>query len=175
MKKINLQMFAEAVSGKKLVYLYRILSKAATADGATLAFTTENSKTKSRDADSTETKDGPIRTPGATEVEISATSILVKGDTLIEELETAMDDGEIIEIWEANLEEPAGTGTNKFKGAYYQGYLTSFEQTSSAEDFVECSLTFGINGAGVKGEVTVSTEQQEIAAYVFADTQKTGA
>lgn len=175
MKNIDLQMFAEAVSGKKVVYLYRILSKASTDAAATLAFTTENSRTKSKDADSTETKDGPIRTPGAAEVEITATSILAKGDTLIDELETAMDANEIIEIWEANLEEPAADGENKFKGAYYQGYLTEFEKTSSAEDFVECSLTFGINGTGVKGDVTVSTEQQEIAAYVFTDTQKTGA
>lgn len=178
MKKVfNLQLFGEAVSGKKLVYLYRILKNAATTDGAALAFTTENSRTKSRDADSTETKDGAIRTPGAAEVEISATSILAKGDTLIDELEEAMDNGDIIEIWEANLEEPAtGEGnTNKFKGAYYQGYLTEFEKTSNAEDFVECSLTFGINGAGVKGDVTVTAAQQELASYVFADTKKTGA
>ena len=51
--KFDLQLFAEAVSGKKIVYLYRIKSKAATADGAALAFTTENSRTKSKDADST--------------------------------------------------------------------------------------------------------------------------
>ena len=176
MKKVfNLQMFAEAVSGKKLVYLYRILKNAATTAGAALAFTTENSRTKSRDADSTETKDGAIRTPGATEVEISATSILSKGDALIDDLEDAMDNGDIIEIWEANLDEPVGTGSNKFKGAYYQGYLTELEKSSNAEDFVECALTFGINGNGVKGEVTVSTEQQAIASYVFADTTKTGA
>lgn len=175
MKKLNLQMFAEAVSGKKIVYLYRILSTAATTAGATLAFTTENSRTKSKDADSTETKDGAIRAPGAAEVEISATSILAKGDELIDKLEDAMDNDELIEIWEANLEEPAEGGANKFKGRYYQGYLTEFEKTSNAEDFVECSLTFGINGVGVKGDVTVSAEQQEIAAYVFADTNKTGA
>lgn len=177
MKNINLQMFAEAVSGKKIVYLYRILSKAQTNDAVALAFTTENSRTKSKDADSTETKDGPIRTPGAAEVEITATSILAKGDTLIDELEAAMDANEIIEVWEANLEEPVGSGTTatKFKGSYYQGYLTEFEKTSSAEDFVECSLTFGINGTGATGEVTVTAAQQEIAAYVFADTQKTGA
>ena len=174
MIKTNLQMFAEAVSGKKVVYLYRVLNSAATKAGATLAFTTENSRTKSKDADSTETKDGAIRTPGAAEVEITATSILAKGDTLIEELEEAMDGDDLIEIWEANLEEP-GTGENKFKGRYYQGYLTEFEKTSNAEDFVECSLTFGINGVGVKGDVTVSAEQQEIAAYVFTDTAKTGA
>ena len=66
-------------------------------------------------------------------------------------------------------------GENKFKGRYFQGYLTEFEKTSSAEDFVECSLTFGINGSGASGDVTVTVEQQEVAAYVFKDTQKTGA
>ena len=173
--KFDLQLFAEAVSGKKIVYLYRIKSKAATADGAALAFTTENSRTKSKDADSTETKDGPIRTPGASEVEITATSILAVGDTMIADLEEAMDNDEIIEIWEANLAEPAEGGSNKFKGSYYQGYLTEIEITSNAEDFVEVSLTFGINGNGVAGDVTVSAEQQEIANYVFTDTAKTGA
>lgn len=176
MKKFNLQMFgATAVSGKKIVYLFRILKDAATKAGATLAFTTENTRTKSKDADTTVTKDGTIRTPGAAEVEITATAILAKGDTLIDELEAAMDNNEIIEVWEANLEEPAAGGSNKFKGAYYQGYLTELEKTSNAEDFVECSLTFGINGDGVKGDVTVTAEQQEIANYVFTDTNKTGA
>ena len=170
----GLQIFAEAVQGKKLVYLYRIASKAATVDGATLAFTTENGRTKSKDADSTATKDGSIRTPGTSETEITATSILAKGDKLIDELEEAMDDDELMEIWEANLDEPAEEGENKFKGRYFQGYLTEFEKTSSAEDFVECSLAFGINGSGASGDVTVTVEQQEVAAYVFKDTQKTG-
>ena len=175
MNRIDLQLFAEAVSGKKIVYLYRVLSDAANTDGAALAFTTENSRTKSRDADSTETKDGSIRTPGATEIEISATSILTKGDTLISKLETALDNGELIEIWEANLAEPIAESSNQFKGSYYQGYLTEIEYSSNAEDFVEVSLTFGINGKGATGNVTVSAAQQEIAAYVFKDTTKTGA
>ena len=36
-------------------------------------------------------------------------------------------------------------------------------------------VPFDMKYIGVKGDVTVSAEQQEIAAYVFADTQKTGA
>lgn len=175
MLKFDIQLFAEAVQGKRIVYLFRIFSKAGTAAGATLAFTTENSRTKSKDADSTATKDGSVRTPGTSEVEITATSILAKGDKLIDELEDAMDNDELIEIWEANLEEPASEGANKFAGMYFQGYLTEFEKTSSAEEFVECSLTFGINGSGVRGDVTVSAEQQEMANYVFADTQANGA
>jgi TP901-1 family phage major tail protein len=176
MKKFNLQMFGStAVSGKKIVYLFRVLDEAANKAGATLAFTTENTRTKSKDADTTVTKDGTIRTPGAAEVEITATALLAQGDTLIDELETAMDENKLIEVWEANLDEETTEGTGKFKGAYYQGYLTEFEKTSNAEDFVECSLTFGINGDGVKGDVTVTAEQQEIANYVFTDTNKTGA
>lgn len=173
MKKLDLQLFAEAVAGKKIVYLYRIMSKASTTDGTALAFTTENSRTKSKDSDATITKDGSIRTPGASETEITATSILAKGDKLIDELEDAMDKDELIEIWEANLEDKAQDGENKFKGMYFQGYLTEMEKSSNAEDMVEVSLTFGINGSGARGDVTVSLEQQEVAAYVFKDTTKT--
>lgn len=173
--KINLQMFAEAVQGKKIIYLFRVLKNAATNNAVAMAFVTENSRTKSKDADSTATKDGSIRTPGVSEVEITATAILAKGDTLFDELEEAMDNDDLIEIWEANLEEPAESGDNKFKGRYFQGYLTEFEEASSAEDFAEISTTFAVNGSGVKGDVTVSVEQQEMANYVFTDTKQTGA
>lgn len=174
MKKFDLQLFAEAVQGSDIVYLYRIASNAGSADGATLAFTTENERTTTKESESTVTKDGSIRTPGAPEIEITATSILAKGDTFVDELEEAMLNDELIEVWEANLAEPISTGTNKFKGRYFQGYLGEVSRSASAEDAVEISLTFGINGAGVAGEVTVSAEQQEMA-YAFKDTQKTGA
>lgn len=173
--KFDIQIFAEAVQGKRLVYLFRPSKEAATMDGALLAFTTENGRTKSKDGDITATKDGSIRTAGAIEQEITATTLLAKGDKMISRLEEAMDNDEIIEVWEANLDEPAAEGENKFAGMYFQGYLTELEKTSNAEDFVEVSMTFGINGSGAKGDVTVSAEQQEMAAYVFTDTAKTGA
>ena len=171
---MNLQLFAEAVQGKKIVYLYRVLNEAGTAAGTTLAFTTENERSKSKDGDSTVTKDGSIRTPGAVEQEITATSILAVGDEMVDKLEDALDNDELIEIWEANLEEAAGED-NKFKGWYFQGYLTEVSKSSSAEDFVEVSLTFAINGSGVRGDVTVSAEQQAVAEYVFTDTSAKGA
>lgn len=175
--KMDLQLFAEAVQGKKIVYLFRVLSDAATKAGALLAFTTENGRTVSVDADSTATKDGPVRTSGTPEIEITASALLAKGDTMIDSLESAMLDNKLVECWEANLEE-AATGenaTNKFKGVYYQGYITEIERTSNAEDNVEISLTYGANGKGASGDVTVTADQQAMAVYVFADsTQKTG-
>ena len=108
-------------------------------------------------------------------MEITATSILSVGDTLIDDLEKAMDKDELIEIWEANLSEPADAGDNKFKGMYFQGYITELSKSSPSDGFVEVSLTFGINGSGAAGDVTVTTEQQEVANYVFKDTTKQGA
>lgn len=175
MKKFDLQMFATPVSGKKIVYLFRVLEEASSNDAVAMAFVTENSNTISKDADSTVTKDGTIRTPGGAEIEITATALLAKGDTLYDDLKDAMINDKVIEVWEANLDEPASEGNNKFAGMYYQGYLTEFEKTSNAEDYVECSTTFAINGTGASGNVTVTSEQQEVATYVFADTQKTGA
>jgi TP901-1 family phage major tail protein len=175
MFRFNLQMFAaEAVQGSKIIYLFRILKDAATKAACAMAFVSENTRTKSKDSDTVVTKDGSMRTPGASEVEISATALLAVGDTLADELEEAMDNDELIEIWEVNLAEK-GTTSNTFKGRYYQGYLTEFELSSSAEDHAEYSVTFGINGSGAKGDVTVTAAQQEVAQYVFKDTTAAGA
>ena len=172
----GLQLFNEAVQGKKIVYLYRVRSEQAKNDATALAFTTENGRTKSKDADTTATKDGTIRTPGTAEVEITATSILAKGDEMVDKLEQALDNDSLLEIWEVNLAEEGTTeNVGKFKAKYFQGYLTELEVTSNAEDNVEVSLTFGINGHGQDGWATVTAKQQEIASYVFTDTQKTGA
>lgn len=166
-----------AIRGNRIIYLYRILADEATDDATAIAFTTENERTKSRDADTTETKDGSIRTPGALESEITATAIFSsEGDAMISKLEKAVDDSGKVEIWEVNLDKP-GTDTNsgKFAAKYFQGYVTEFGLTSSAEDHAEASLTLGLEGTGADGYATVSDEQQEIASYVFRDTEKTGA
>lgn len=171
----DLQLFSETVAGKKIVYLFRPHSDAGTKAGTQIAFVTENGRTKSKDADSTATKDGSIRTPGAMEQEITVTAILSKGDTMIGTLEDCLDNDTLMDIWEANLDEPVDSKSNKFKGRYFQGYVTEIEQSSNAEDMVEESLTFGINGKGAKGDVTVTVEQQEAADYGFMDSTSLGA
>lgn len=175
MKQINLQLFAEATAGKKLVYLYRVLEDADTTNASAMAFVTENEISISKDADATVTKDGTVRTPSAAEIEITATSLFAKGDTLYDTLKAAMLADKKIEIWEVNLAEPVANGNNKFKGTYYRGYLTEFTKTSSSEEHIEVETTFSVEGDGADGSVTVTADQQETALYAFADTQKTGA
>lgn len=166
-----------AIKGKRIIYLYRILKDAATSDATAIAFTTENSRSKSRDSDTVATKDGTIRVPGELETEISTTAIFAsENDEMISKIEKAIDDGEKMEIWEVNLDKP-GTDSNssKFASKYFQGYVTNFELSSNSEDHAEASLDFGIEGKGADGYATVTDEQQEVAAYVFKDTTRTGA
>jgi len=165
----------EAVQGKKIVYLYRVMDEAATENAVALAFVTENERTKSKDSDSTATKDGAIRTPGELEIEITSTSILAVGSDMPEKLEDALDNDKIVEIWEVNLAEKVAESENQYKGTYYQGYVTEVSVSASAEDHVELSHTFAVNGKGAKGNVTVTDEQKAVAEYVFADTSATGA
>ena len=161
---------AEAVQGSKIIYLYRLLEEQQTEDAFRLAFVTEDSISYSKDADSTVTKDGTIRTPSAVEIEKPMTCILAQGDTVIDKLKNAMLNDKVVELWEANLAEPVTGQTNKFKGTYFQGYITSYEKTSNAEDMVEIQMTIGVNGKGADGNVTVSASQQDDASYVFTDT-----
>ena len=178
---LKLQLFAEegtatttttkpeVVQGKKIVYLFRLLSEAGTKNATAMAFVTENERSKSKDYESTATKDGSVMTPGEAEQEITATAIFSTDDSA-EKFEDAMDNDSLIEIWEANLAAPIGTTTGQFKGRYFQGYLKEFTLTSSAEEHAEYETTFGINGKGVKGNVTVTKDQQAMAEYAFADT-----
>ena len=163
----NLQLFAEAVQGKQIVYLFRVLTDTPTKDAVAMAFTTENERSISNEGEIIETKDGGINIPKI-ETEISSTAILAVGDTLADELEEAMVNGDKIEIWEANLAE--SEGSNKFKGRYMQGYLTEFTLSASAEDHAEYQCTFNVDGAGKKGSVTVTAEQQDVFNYAFTDT-----
>lgn len=170
---IDLRMFGDLgaiVPGKKIIYLYRIHANAATESAQIMAYTTQNSRAVSAEAQTTVTKDGVVRTPGTPQVEITATALLAKGDPMIDTLTNAVKNGVLVECWEANLEEPVTGTTTKFKGTYYQGYITSISLTSNAEGNAEAAITFAANGAGADGDVTVTAEQQEQASYVFSDT-----
>ncbi|MBG1279450.1 phage major tail protein, TP901-1 family [Lactococcus lactis] len=161
-----------AIKGNRIAYLYRILSEATTATGTAIAFTTENSRSKSRDADTVSTKSGTIRVPGETEVEISTTALFSsENDPLISKLETALDNSAIVEVWEVNLDiKGTRSEADKFKSKYFQAYVTKLELSSNSEDHAEYSLDFSVIGTGADGFATVSGEQQAIAKYIFKDT-----
>ena len=160
-----------AKKGVDSILLFRLLSEASKVDGAKLAFQTEHSSEKSRDANSVKTKDGVLQSVGGIEVSITATTIMAKDDELADKLEKAMDNGELVEVWE--IEKNAKKQGDKYEATYYQGYFTSFKKTKNAEDLIELELEIAVNGTGVKGYATLNESQAEVVQYEFADTTKT--
>ncbi|WP_283650859.1 phage major tail protein, TP901-1 family [Ileibacterium valens] len=169
--KINLQRFAsDPVQGSKIIYLLRVLSKMTEKAADIVAFQSEGTTSRSKDADTVKTKDGVLRVPGALEVTHSLTSLIPVGNTLIDELKEAQESDDPIEVWRVNCAEK-GTDTNsgKYKAEYSRGYLTSVEESANAEDFAELSLEVGVYGTPRSGYVTLTKDQEEMVQYIFQD------
>lgn len=158
----------EAKKGIDVILLYRLLKNASTEKAWKMAFQTEHENSVSRSADGTPTKDGNIQTLSPVEYELSATSIVAKGDAHVNELKKALLDGDVIEIWEIDKAEKNKEG--KYAATYYQGYVTSFSKSATAEDSLELELEFAINGIGKDGFATLDEAQAEVVQYIFKDT-----
>ena len=157
-----------AKQGKDIILLYRLLSKATKEAAWKLAFQTEHSNEKTRDYNTTATKDGTIGSLAAIGYSLSATSIAANGDPHLDEMDKAFDDGEIIEVWEIDKAEKGSDG--KYKAKYLRAYLTSFSYEPNSEDALELSLEFGVFGKPQKGQATLTEEQANVVQYVFKDT-----
>ncbi|VGT71526.1 Major tail protein [Streptococcus pyogenes] len=180
----------EAKQGIHSILLFRLLKEASNGAATKLAFQTEHEVGKSRDVDGQKTKDGIIQSVGALEYDFKATSILAKGDVLAAKLEKAMENGELVEIWDIDLEETSkngdsdnklanvwgidknGTnrGNGKYLATYYQGYISSFSAKKNAEENIEIEMEFAINGVGKKGFATLTEQQKTAVQYAFKDT-----
>ena len=157
-----------AKQGKDIILLYRLLSKATKEAAWKLAFQTEHSNEKTRDYNTTATKDGTIGSLAAIEYSLSATSIAANGDPHLGEMDDAMDNGDIIEVWEIDKAEKGSDG--KYKAKYLSAYLTSFSYEPNSEDALELSMEFGVFGKPQKGNATLTEEQANVVQYVFKDT-----
>lgn len=157
----------EAAKGINQILLFRLLSEAGTEAATRLAFQTEHEVTESKDSESVPTKDGNITVPGQLETEISCTSILAVGDTMVAKLRNAMRENEIVEVWDIDKTTEL---TGKYASTYYQGYITEYSKSAGTEDNVEVSFNFVPNGNGVDGQATLTTEQAAVVQYVFKDT-----
>lgn len=166
----------EAVQGKNIVFMVRKYADRKTKAASSVIFQTDYGRSLSADIDATATKDGNVNTPKPASTEVTASLILSTQDDLIDALEDACQNGDLLEIWEINLQKPTTVKSKKpmkYKGKYMQGTLTSFELSAKADDLATYDSTFSINGKPQKGEVTVSKENQAEIDYVFADTTAT--
>lgn len=159
----------DAIKGKKIILLWRLLSEATTKKGAKLTFQTEHSVEQSKDSETTITKDGPITTSKGMEEEIPFNFIAAREDAVIDMLKGAMRSDEVLELWEVDTSKADASGDNKYPAIYRQGMITELNKSANAEDLVEYEGTFKTNGLSQTGLVTLTPEQAEIVQYKFRD------
>jgi TP901-1 family phage major tail protein len=170
---------SELISGKNVILFFRERAKHDKEDGSRLKFQTEHSLSKEKESDTTITKDGPMTTIADGESSFDISSLAYKDDngtlTVWENLEDCFDRGALMELWEVDISGVSDSQL-KVKPVYYQGYFTSFEKNAPAEGKVELSFSFTINGKGVKGEETLTSEQLAVikkTMYEYQTIKKT--
>lgn len=160
----------EAIKGKNLILLFRLLEDAAKHKAAKLAFQTEHAVDKSRDSDTTETKDGPVTVGQGMEEEISFSCIMAKNDPVAKMLDEALINNKTVEVWEVDVT-PKEEDDGKYPATYRQGLITEYNTSANVEDLITLECTFVTSGIGQKGEVTLTQEQKEVVQYKFRDTE----
>lgn len=158
------------LQGKNKILLFRKLSESNT-EAAKLSFQTDHTFTLSRDADSITTKDGKIVKIGDLEGEISGIeAVQAKSDPVAVMLQDAVIDGEKLEIWEVTVDDDLKDPDGKYPAIYAQGFMTSWESGSPAEDESTFSGDFVIELVPQFGFATLTEEQQDVVQYAFKDT-----
>lgn len=164
---------ANLIQGKDLLLFFRREKDHVTEDGAKLRFQTEHSITMEKESEATVTKDGIINTISDGENVIEIVSLAYRDDKATletwEELRNWFEDNEKVEVWEVDITSAVGGASDRYRTTYYQGYFSSFELSATAEEAVELSYTYVIDGNGVRGNDTLTEEQQSAISSMLYD------
>lgn len=131
---------------------------------------TEHSLSKSANKNSQATKEGPIVQVGSPETNYDFSSIMCIGDPLQEDLKKALDNNELVELWNIYIDPDDIKDPNaEHKASYAQGYITDYSESSPAEDNVTINYSYAVNLIPQDGTVTLTLEEAEAIQYKFRD------
>lgn len=156
----------DLVAATDIIFLLRV--QGTTENAWKLAFQTDTSTEESRTYETTQTKDGAKKTPGAYEGTHSLTSLLGKGDEFISQIKDQVrkPQPEGIEVWEINRSEINGDSSTTLPGDYSEDVVTSFGTSAGAEGNVELTTETEIEEGPISGEVEVTPELLEMLQQV---------
>lgn len=157
----------QMLEGKYKILLFRKFGE--TNAATKLVFQTEHTFSYNRELDAIVTKDGTVIKVGELESSVDINAIQAKEDPVADMLRDSVVEGERLELWEVNID-PDLKEDDKFPAVYCQGYLESWEPSSSAEDEAEISSTFQVDLKPQFGMATMTEEQQQTVQYAFRDT-----
>lgn len=156
----------QAINGKDLLAFFRRFADRATVDARRNRFQTEHTVSAEKETNSTTTKDGPLNSIADGESTAEFTSIAYREDgadviALWKQMRKWFRDNELVEFWQVDFgSRRTEDGKEVFDVDYYQGKFTSFELSAPADDLVELSFEFAIDGKGVEDHTDTLTAEQ---------------
>ena len=146
----------ETVKASDIIMLFRIEGEAGSAWKVGLQ--TDSSTDESRTYETTETKDGALKSAGAYEGSHSVSALLPKGDEYIAKIKNLVrkPNPEKLEVWEIDRSDIAEETT--IPGDYSKDVVTSVSTSAGSEGEVEVSFDTEVEGTIISGEVNVTPE-----------------
>lgn len=157
---------ATAINGKDLLAFFRRFADKATVDARRNRFQTEHTVSAEKETNSTTTKDGNLNSIADGESTAEFTSIAYREEgagviALWKEMRKWFRNNELVEFWQVDLGSKRNVdGKDIFDVDYYQGHFTSFELSAPADDLVELSFEFAIDGKGIEDHTDTLTADQ---------------
>lgn len=157
---------ATAINGKDLLAFFRRFADKTKVDARRNRFQTEHTVSSEKETNSTTTKDGNLNSIADGESTAEFTSIAYREDSqdvieLWKDMRKWFRDNELVEFWQVDLGSKRNEGGKDiFDVDYYQGHFTSFELSAPADDLVELSFEFAIDGRGVEDHTDTLTSEQ---------------
>lgn len=166
---------ARVIQGKDLMAFFRRVVDQKTQDAGKIRFQMEHTINSEKEAESTNTKDGIVNTitDGENSAEFTSLAYREDGETvnMWKELRKWYKNRDKVEFWQVDL------GSKRMEGGkevydvdYFQGYFTNFEISAPADDKVELSYEFAIDGNGIQAVDSLTDSQKaavESAQYDY--------
>ena len=146
----------ETVKAADIIMLFRIEGEEGNAWKVGLQ--TDSSTDESRTYETTETKDGALKSAGAYEGSHSVSALLPKGDEYIAKIKNLVrkPNPEKLEVWEIDRSDIAEE--TAIPGDYSKDVVTSVSTSAGSEGEVEVSFDTEVEGTIISGEVNVTPE-----------------
>lgn len=165
------------LKGNNCLVYFRRRADRATEDASRLVFQTEVSVSKDKETEETPTVEGNNLTIGGGAIELDMSSLAYKDDTETRsawrEIEGYFDAEDLVEIWIVNLDYMDEEG-NTTDIRYYNGYLTSFEMSASADGNVEISLAYSASNEAFGEEVLDPDQMNTLDDFRYMTLEATG-
>lgn len=164
----------QAIHGKNVKLMFRLLSERPYKAAGLLALEMNHTYNRETNVENQATKDGSVASGGAIEANIEMEFLKTNTD-VFNLLEYAYENGSTLEVWRIFFDMPEKDDTGAvIEGKYFSqmgtGILGSFPDAAEVESNSTISSTLNLNGLLVRGYATVDAEQDAMAKAFFYDT-----